>query len=110
MTTFCLHHSLTAAQRGAALVAVDLYKGNDFMGWSKLAAEAIRHPGYVSKADVERILIKVFCDLGGLANLAENKGNHYDGHPMSNKLTLAAEARKARDTIAKAIGITDYAV
>jgi hypothetical protein len=108
--TFCLHRSLTAAQRGAALVAVDMYKGNDFMGWSAMAQDAIRHPGSVLKADLERILIKVFCDLGGLANLAENKGNYYDGHPMSNKLTLAAEARGARDTIAEAIGITDYAV
>ena len=89
---------LTAAQRGAALVAVDTYRGKDFMGWRAESEFALRTPGLVLHNN--QALRSLFCDLGGLACLAERN----DGHRLSNRPTLAAECRGAQSAIAAAFG------
>lgn len=93
-----LYSLLTAAQRGAALVAVDAYRGNDFMGWRAEAESALRTPGEILHNS--QALNSLFCDLGGLANLAERSG----GHRLSDRPRLAAECRSARAAIAAAFG------
>lgn len=95
-----LYQLLTAAQRGAALVATDTYRGNDFMGWRGKAEEALRCPGEVVWDS--HVVGSLFCDLGGLANLAE----HNDGHRLSNRPQLATECRGARRAIAAAYGLS----
>jgi hypothetical protein len=97
-----LYRILTPAQRGAALVAVDTYRGNDFMGWRGNAESALRTPGEVIRSD--QVINSLFCDLGGVAGLAEQK----DGsHRLTNRPTLAIECRGARAAIAAAYGWTD---
>ena len=93
-----LYRVLSASQRGAALVAADLYKGNDFMGWRGQAISALRTPGEIVSESVIRAL---FCDLGGLACLAERNASHR----LSNRPTLARECREARKALSKAYGI-----
>jgi hypothetical protein len=93
-----LYRILTPAQRGAALVATDTYKGNDFMGWCADAAESLRCPADLSPS--LSVINRLYCNLGGLANLAECT----DGHRLSNRPTLAGECRGARRAIANAWG------
>jgi len=92
-----LHHILTAPQRAAALAAVDTYRGNDFMGWRAESEYALRTPVVLHNSQALRSL---FCDLGGLANLCEQDGEHR----LNNRPTLAAECRGARAAIAAAYG------
>jgi len=92
-----LHHILTAPQRAAALAAVDMYRGNDFMGWRAESEYALRAPVALHNSQALRSL---FSDLGGLANLCERN----DGHRLSNRPTLAAECRGAQAAIAAAYG------
>jgi hypothetical protein len=97
-----LHRMLTPAQRCAALVAVDTYRGNDFMGWRGKAESALRTPGEVIRSD--QVIDALFCDLGGVAGLAEqNDGSHR----LTNRPTLAIECRGARAAIAAAYGWTN---
>lgn len=98
MTTTTLYSLLTPAQRGAALVAVDTYRGNDFMGWRAEAESALTTPGQIMHNS--HALNSLWCDLGGLANLAEQPA----GHRLSNRPQLAAECRAARAAIAQAFG------
>jgi hypothetical protein len=93
-----LYSVLTAAQRGAARVAVDAYRGNDFMGWRQQLDSALTTPGEVIRDS--QALNCLWCDLGGLANLAERS----DGHRLSNRPQLAIECRSARAAIAAAFG------
>jgi hypothetical protein len=92
-----LHHILTAPQRAAALAAIDTYKGNDFMGWRAESEYALRTPTPLHNSQALRSL---FSDLGGLANLCEQDGEHR----LNNRPTLAAECRGARAAIAAAFG------
>ena len=92
-----LHHILTAPQRAAALAAVDMYRGNDFMGWRAESEYALRTPVALHNSQALRSL---FSDLGGLANLCERN----DGHRLNNRPTLAAECRGAQAAIAAAFG------
>jgi len=92
-----LHRILTAPQRAAALAAVDMYRGNDFMGWRAESEYALRTPTPLHNSQALRSL---FSDLGGLANLCERN----DGHRLSNRPTLAAECRGAQAAIAAAYG------
>ena len=93
-----LHHILTAPQRAAALAAVDTYRGTDFMGWRAQSESALRMPGEVLHNS--QALRSLFSDLGGLANLCEQDGEHR----LNNRPTLAAECRGARAAIAAAFG------
>ena len=93
-----IYSVLTAAQRGAARVATDTYRGTDFMGWRAQVDSALQTPGEVLHNS--HALNALFCDLGGLANLAENTGSH----PLSNRPQLAIECRAARAAIAAAFG------
>ena len=93
-----LHRILTAPQRAAALAAVDTYRGTDFMGWRAQSESALRTPGEVLHSS--QALSSLFCDLGGLANLCEQDGEHR----LNNRPTLAAECRGARAAIAAAFG------
>ena len=93
-----LHRILTAPQRAAALAAVDTYRGTDFMGWRAQSESALRTPGEVLHNG--QALSSLFCDLGGLANLCEQDGEHR----LNNRPTLAAECRGARAAIAAAFG------
>jgi hypothetical protein len=92
-----LHRILTAPQRAAALAAVDTYRGNDFMGWRAEAEFALRTPVVLHNNQALRSLL---CDLGGLANLCEQDGDHR----LNNRPTLAAECRGALAAIAAAYG------
>jgi len=92
-----LHHILTAPQRAAALAAVDTYRGNDFMGWRAESEYALRTPVPLHNSQALRSL---FSDLGGLANLCEQDGEHR----LNNRPTLAAECRGAQAAIAAAYG------
>jgi hypothetical protein len=93
-----LHRILTAPQRAAALAAVDTYRGTDFMGWRAESEFALRTPGLVLHNS--QALRSLFSDLGGLANLCEQDGEHR----LNNRPTLAAECRGARAAIAAAYG------
>ena len=93
-----LYSVLNAAERGAALVAAETFKGRDFMGWRAMALAALRCPADNPKGDVVRAL---YCDLGGVAWLAE----HQEGHPLSDRPQLAIECRNARQKIAEAYGL-----
>ena len=93
-----LHRILTAPQRAATLAAVDTYRGTDFMGWRAQSESALRTPGKVLHNS--QALRSLFCDLGGLANLCEQDGEHR----LNNRPTLAAECRGARAAIAAAFG------
>ena len=94
-----LYRILTPAQRCAALVAVDTYRGNDFMGWRGKAESALRTPGEVIRSG--HVIDALFGDLGGAAGLAEQT----DGsHRLTNRPTLAIECRGARAAIAAAYG------
>ena len=93
-----LHHILTAPQRAAALAAVDTYRGNDFMGWRAQSESALRTPGEVLHNS--QALRSLFCDLGGLACLCEQDGEHR----LNSRPTLAAECRGAQSAIAAAFG------
>jgi hypothetical protein len=93
-----LYQTLTAAQRGAALVANDTFKGNDFMGWCAEAAESLRCPADLSPS--LSVINHLYCNLGALATLTEST----DGHSLSNRPQLAAECRGARRSIAKGWG------
>ena len=93
-----LHRILTAPQRAAALAAVDTYRGTDFMGWRAESEFALRTPGLVLHNS--QALRSLFSDLGGLANLCEQDGDHR----LNNRPTLAAECRGARAAIAAAFG------
>ena len=93
-----LYRTLTAPQRAAALAAVDTYRGTDFMGWRAQSESALRTPGEVLHNS--QALNSLFCDLGGLANLCEQDGEHR----LNNRPTLAAECRGARAAIAAAYG------
>ena len=93
-----LHHILTTPQRAAALAAVDTYRGTDFMGWRAQSESALRTPGEVLHNS--QALSSLFCDLGGLANLCEQDGEHR----LNNRPTLAAECRGAQAAIAAAFG------
>jgi hypothetical protein len=88
-----LYQLLTAAQRGAALVAVDTYRGRDFMGWRSDAEAALRSPGQIVRDGA--VIRALVCDLGGLADLAEN----HDGHRLSDRPQLAVECRGAQQAI-----------
>ena len=95
-----LYQLLTPAQRGAALVANDTYRGRDFMGWCAEAAESLRCP---ADLDPHPAAIRhLFCNLGALACLAERN----DGHRLSNRPQLAADCRAARRAIAAGWGLT----
>ena len=93
-----LHRILTAPQRAAALAAVDTYRYNDFMGWRAQSESALRTPGEVLHNGAA--LRSLFCDLGGLACLCEQDGEHR----LNNRPTLAAECRGAQAAIAAAYG------
>ena len=93
-----LYRILTAPQRAAALAAVDTYRGNDFMGWRAQSESALRTPG--EALHNSQALSSLFCDLGGLACLCEQDGDHR----LNNRPTLAAECRGARAAIAAAFG------
>ena len=93
-----LYRTFTAPQRAAALAAVDTYRGTDFMGWRAQSESALRTPGEVLHNS--QALSSLFCDLGGLANLCEQDGEHR----LNNRPTLAAECRGARAAIAAAFG------
>jgi hypothetical protein len=93
-----LHRILTAPQRAAALAAVDTYRGTDFMGWRAESEFALRTPNLVLHNS--QALNSLFCDLGGLANLCEQDGDHR----LNNRPTLAAECRGAQSAIAAAYG------
>ena len=93
-----LYRILTVPQRAAALAAVDTYRGTDFMGWRAESESALRTPGLVLHNS--QALSSLFCDLGGLANLCEQDGDHR----LNNRPTLAAECRGARAAIAAAFG------
>ena len=93
-----LHRILTAPQRAAGLAAVDTYRGTDFMGWRAQSESALRTPGEVLHNS--QALSSLFCDLGGLADLCEQDGDHR----LNNRPTLAAECRGARAAIAAAFG------
>ena len=92
-----LHRILTAPQRAAALAAVDTYRGNDFMGWRAESEYALRTPVVLHNSQALRSL---FSDLGGLAYLCEEDGDHR----LNNRPTLAAECRGALAAIAAAYG------
>ena len=93
-----LYRIFTAPQRAAALAAVDTYRGNDIMGWRAESESARRTPGLVLHNS--QALRSLFSDLGGLANLCEQDGDHR----LNNRPTLAAECRGARAAIAAAFG------
>ena len=93
-----IYSVLNAAQRGAARVATDTYRGSDFMGWRAEVDSALQTPGEVLHNS--HALHGLFCDLGGLANLAEGTG----GHRLSNRPQLVIECRAARAALAAAFG------
>jgi hypothetical protein len=93
-----LYRILTAPQRAAARAAVDTYRGADFMGWRVESEFALRTPGLVLHNS--QALRSLFSDLGGLANLCEQDGEHR----LNNRPILAAECRGARAAIAAAFG------